>query len=112
MRRGDIWWADLRPPHGSSPAKRRPVLVVQADSFNTSRISTVIAAVVTSNLRLATAPGNVALPKRVSKLPRDSVVNVSQIVTVDKSALTEQVSSLEPDTMNEISTGLRLLLDV
>ena len=112
IRRGDICWVDLGPASGSAPASRRPVLVVQADSFNTSRINTVLAAVVTTNQRLAAAPGNVALPKRISKLPKDSVVNVSQIVTLDKTTLTEAVSTVAPETMTEVGAGLRLVLGV
>jgi mRNA interferase MazF len=112
MRRGEIWWADLGPAHGSSPAKRRPVLVVQSDSFNASRIGTVIAAVITSNQRLAAAPGNVAVSKRSSKLPRDSVVNVSQLVTLDKRALTSKVSAVAPDSMERVVAGIRLVLEL
>ena len=112
IKRGEIYWADLGPPEASQPAKRRPVLVVQADSFNASRINTVVAAVITSNRRLAEAPGNVSLPKRVSKLPKESVVNVSQIVTLDKRALSERVSALGAGTMSEVAGGLRLVLDV
>ena len=110
IRRGDLYWADLGAATGSAPAKRRPVLVVQADSFNASRIGTVLAAIVTSNQRLAAAPGNVSLGKRVSGLPKDSVVNVSQIVTLDKSMLTTRVSALAGDTMNDVDAGLRLTL--
>ncbi|MYI15420.1 MAG: type II toxin-antitoxin system PemK/MazF family toxin, partial [Acidimicrobiaceae bacterium] len=87
IRRGDIHWADLRAPTGSEPGHRRPVLVVSSDRFNRSRISTVLAVAITSNLRLADAPGNVELAASESGLDRDSVVNVSQIVTVDKAAL-------------------------
>ncbi len=112
IQRGDIYWADLGQPVTSAPAKRRPVVIVQADSFNASRISTVLAAVVTSNERLAAAPGNVALPKQVSRLPKDSVVNVSQVVTLDKSALSGRVSSLAPEAMTQITAGLRLVLDL
>ena len=112
MRHGDIYWADLGPPHGSAPAKRRPVLVVQGDSFNASNIGTVVATIITSNTRLGAAPGNVTLPQSVSRLPKDSVVNVSQIVTMDKAALTEHVSSLDRATMGEVSAGLRLVLDL
>lgn len=112
MRRGDIYWADLGTPTGSAPAKRRPVLIVQADSFNTSRIGTVIGAIVTTNQQLAAAPGNVALSKRASKLPKDSVVNVSQIVTLDKTMLEERVSSLAAETMTEVAAGLRLVLEL
>ncbi len=112
MQRGEIWWADLEPVVGSSPAKRRPVLVVQAESFNASRIKTVLAAVITSNVRLGDAPGNVALSRRQSKLAKSSVVNVSQVVTMDKSALTGRVSSLAKDTMDAVDDGLRLSLDL
>lgn len=112
MHRGEIWWADLGPARGSEPAKRRPVLVVQTDSFNTSRINTVIAAVITSNLRLGDAPGNLVLPRADSKLPRDSVINVSQVVTLDKQALTKQVSSLDVGTMETVDDGLRLALSL
>ena len=112
MRRGDIHWADLGTPTGSSPGKRRPVLIVQADSFNTSRIGTVVAAVVTTNQQLAAAPGNIALARRDSKLPKDSVVNVSQIVTIDKTLLGKHVSSLTTERMNEVSAGLRLVLEL
>ena len=99
-------------PTGSAPGKRRPVLIVQADSFNTSRIGTVVAAVVTTNQQLAAAPGNVALPKRDSKLPKDSVVNVSQVVTLDKTKLETRVSSLATERMAEVSAGLRLVLEL
>jgi len=112
IQRGDIHWADLGLPIASEPAKRRPVVVVQADSFNASRINTVLAAIVTSNERLAAAPGNVALPQRDSRLPKDSVVNVSQVVTLDKRALRERVSTLAPDVMAQIAAGLRLVLDL
>ncbi len=112
MQRGEIWWANLGPVVGSSPAKRRPVLVVQAESFNASRIKTVLAAVITSNVRLGDAPGNVALSRRQSKLAKSSVVNVSQVVTMDKSALTGRVSSLAKDTMDAVDDGLRLSLDL
>ncbi len=110
MQRGEIWWTDLGPPKGSSPARSRPVLIVQTDSFNASRIDTVIVAAITSNLRLADAPGNVLLTKRASALPKRSVVNVSQIATIDKRRLTEAVSSLATDVMDDIDRGLRLVL--
>ena len=110
IKRGDIWWANLPTPHGSEPGGRRPVIVLQADSFNRTRIKTVIAAIVTSNLRLAEAPGNVLLPASESGLPQDSVVNVSQIVTVDKTVMHEWVSGLAPQTFAQIEEGLRLIL--
>lgn len=110
MRRGEIWWADFGPPRDSRPAKLRPALIVQADSFNASRIKTVMVAAISSNLRLAEAPGNVRLSKRLSGLPKPSVVNVSQVATVDKATLVNQVSSLKADTMSEVDSGLRLSL--
>lgn len=112
MTRGEIWWADLPEPRGSEPSFRRPVLVIQANSFNRSRIQTVIVAVISSNLRLADAPGNVLLPASVSGLPRDSVVNVSQLLTLDRDFLTEAVSKLPGRLMAEVDAGLRLVLEL
>lgn len=112
IRRGDVCWASLREPIGSEPGHRRPVLVVSGDRFNRSRISTVIAAAITSNLRLADAPGNVELVAEESGLDRDSVVNVSQIVTIDKSALSDRAGQVEPATMRRIEAGLSLALDL
>ncbi len=109
MRRGEIWWASLPDPQGSGPGFRRPVLVVQSNPFNESRVQTVLVAVVTSNLRLVQAPGNVFLRGEDSGLSRDSVINVSQIVTADKSFLTEQVSVLPVDVMAQVDAGLRLV---
>jgi len=110
MRRGEIWWADLGAPMGSGPAKRRPVLVVQADAFNERHIATVLTAVITSNLRVAAAPGNVRLSKRTSHLPEESVVNVSQVVTLNKTDLSEHVSTPARDTMAVVDDCLRLVL--
>jgi mRNA interferase MazF len=110
IRRGEIWWATLRPPIGSEPGFRRPILIIQADSFNRSRIRTVIAIVVTSNLRLAEAPGNVRLAKRQSGLPRESVANVSQVVTLERSFLSERVGRILPAKQREIDAGLRLAM--
>ena len=110
MRRGDIWWADLGPRSGSSPAKRLPVVVVQADPFNESQIKTVTVTVVTSNQRLAAAPGNVIISRRSSKLKQISVVNVSQVATIDKGSLSERVSTLDTETVERIDAGLRLSL--
>lgn len=110
MQRGDIWWADLGAKQGSSPAKRRPVLVVQADNFNASLIDTVMVAVITSNVRLADAPGNVALTKRSSKLRQLSVVNISQVATINKAALADRVGSLDAETMARVDDGLQLSL--
>ena len=94
MRRGEVWWASLREPIGSEPGYRRPLLILQSDDFNDSPIRTTICAVVTSNLRLADAPGNVRVRRRAVGLPRDSVVNVSQLITVDKVALTSRLGRL------------------
>ncbi len=110
MRRGEIWWANLPAPKGSEPGYRRPLLILQSDDFNRSRIQTAIALVITSNLRLAEAPGNVVLSKKDSGLPRRSVVNVSQVITVDRSFLAEKVRKLSPDKVREIELGVRLVL--
>lgn len=112
MQRGEIWWASLPSPHGSEPGYRRPVLIVQQNDFNQSRISTVIAVILTSSLRLAEAPGNVLLKTKWTKLPKDSVANISQIITLDKSNLTECITSLPKLKMNEVDNGLRLVLNV
>jgi mRNA interferase MazF len=112
MQRGDIWWADLPEPTGSGTGYRRPVLVVQADAFTQSRIATVIVVAVTSNLRLATAPGNVFLSANESNLPKDSVINVSQIVTLDKSMLDEYIGRISAHVLIEVEEGIRLVLDV
>ena len=112
MHRGEIWWASLDEPEGSGPGYRRPVLVVQSDEFNRSRIGTVIVAVLTSNMALAQAPGNVLLKARHAGLAKDSVVNVSQVITVDNQCLTEKVKKVEPSTMAEVDNGLRLVLSV
>ena len=112
MERGDIWWATLRPPTGSEPGHRRPVLIIQSDDFNESRINTVVVAILTSNLRLKAAPGNVFLAKQSTKLPKDSVANVSQIVTLDRSFLTKRISRLSADKMKHVDDGLRLVLNL
>lgn len=112
MQRGDIWWASLRPPTGSEPGYRRPVLIIQTDDFNKSRINTVVVAILTSNLRLQTAPGNVFLTKLSIGLTKDSVVNVSQVVTLDKSFLTERISTISADKMADVDDGLRLVLNL
>jgi mRNA interferase MazF len=110
MYRGEIWWADLPNPVGSEPVYRRPVLVVQDDVFTQSRINTVIVVIITSNLKLAEAPGNVLLPRIASGLPRESVINVSQILTVDKTFLTERIGSLSKSLQDEVDEGLRMVL--
>ena len=110
--RGDIWWATLSAPTGSSPGYRRPVLVIQSNDFNRSRLSTILAVVITSNIRLAQAPGNVLLPRKVSKLPKESVVNVSQLITLDKQFLTERVGTLPQHYVRQVEDGLRLVLSL
>jgi len=112
MQRGDVWWAALPDPAGSGPGYRRPVLIVQADDFNRSRINTVVVAALTSNVALAQAPGNVLVRARRTGLARDSVVNVSQLLTVDKRLLTEKVRALDSASMAEVDDGLRLVLAI
>ena len=112
IRRGEIWWASLPEPAGAGPGYRRPVLVVSADTFNRTRISTVLVAAITSNLDLAAAPGNVELDPEASALVRDSVVNVSQLLTLDKSLLDDRVQALPKRTMAAVEAGLRLALDL
>ena len=112
IQRGEIWWADLPEPRRSEPGFRRPVLVIQADPFNRSRIQTVIVAVITTNLDLAGAPGNVALPARSSGLPRDSVVNISQVLTLDRSFLTRRAGTLPARLQGSVDAGLRLILQL
>jgi mRNA interferase MazF len=110
MYRGEIWWANLPDPVGSEPGYRRPVLVIQDDTFTESRISTVIVVMITSNIQLAEAPGNVILPRGVSGLPKDSVANVSQIFTIDKTFLVERLGSLPDYLQEEVDEGLRTIL--
>ncbi len=110
VNRGDIWWIDFGEPTGSAPGYRRPAVVVSSNRFNRSRIRTVIVAAVTSNLRLAEAPGNVALPPEDTGLDRPSVVNVSQLVCVDRDMLDTRVGALDPAQRRALDTGLRLVL--
>jgi mRNA interferase MazF len=110
VRRGEIWWARMSVPTGSEPGYRRPVLVVSSDEFNASAIGTVVCAALTSNLALAAAPGNVLVKARDSKLSRDSVVNVSQLVTLDKERLTARVGRLPQTKLDGLELGLRLVL--
>jgi mRNA interferase MazF len=112
IHRGEIWWAELDEPSGSEPGYRRPVLVVQNDAFNRSRISTVIAVALTSNLRLLDAPGNVLLPARVSGLRKDSVANVSQVVTIDRDILVTRAGRIDSAVMRSVDQGLRLALSL
>ncbi len=110
MRRGELWWAELPEPTGSEPGYRRPILIIQSDDFNRSRIQTVIAVVLTTNLRLAAAPGNVLVTTDDTSLLKDSVVNVSQIITVDKGFLIERVRQVDDRVMLLVEDGVRTVL--
>lgn len=110
VRRGEIWWAELGAARGSAPALRRPALIIQSDAFNRSAIGTVVVATLTSNLARGDDPGNVILPRAASGLPKASVVNVSQIVTVDRSALVSRVGRLSGHHLARVGEGLRLAL--
>jgi len=110
IARGGVYWADLGEPVGSRPAKRRPVLVVSDNSYNRSRLATVLVAVITSNTQLATMPGNVFLPTNATGLPRDSVVNVTAMVTMNKTDLADQAGIVSPPLMQEVDRGLRRVL--
>jgi len=110
ISQGEVWWADLPPPAGSGPGFRRPVVVVQADALNRSRIATVVCVPLTSNLKWAGAPGNVTLPARLTGLPKDSVANVSQIVSVDKDLLTTRVAKLPRAKLESLLSGIDVVL--
>jgi mRNA interferase MazF len=110
IAQGEVWWADLAVPGGSEPGFRRPVIVVQGDSFNRSSLRTVVTVPLTSNLRWAGAPGNVRLTARATGLPRDSVANVSQVVTLDKGNLTERVGKLTTTKLELILAGIDIVL--
>jgi mRNA interferase MazF len=110
MKRGEVWWASMPEPAGAGPGFRRPVLIVQSNPFNSSQIATVVVAVITSNLHLSAAPGNVRVSKAESGLGKPSVVNVSQVVTLDRSLLTERVRQLTHQKMLKVDHGLRVVL--
>jgi len=112
VSRGEVWWVDFGEPRGSAPGYRRPALVVSSNRFDRSRIATVIMAAVTSNARLAEAPGNVALPERAAGLPKPSVVNVSQLLTIDRVLLGRRVGTLDSTDIRAVDRGLRLVLGV
>lgn len=112
VQRREVWWADLDEPRGSELGFRRPVLIIQADAFNRSRLQTVLCVVLTSNARLLDAPGNVLVPQAQSGLPRDSVANVTQVVTLDQSYLSEKTGRIPPKTTDRVDAGLRLVLDL
>lgn len=111
ISRAEIYWADLGAPSGSRPGKRRPVVVIQSDPYNASRLATVLAAVITSNTGLAAMPGNVFLPASTTGLSRDSVVNVTALVTLNKTDLSDRVGEMPPSLMHEVDRGLRRVLD-
>jgi mRNA interferase MazF len=110
VQRGEVWWADLDEPRGSEPGHRRPVLLVQHDAFTRSRLQTVLVVALTSNLRLVEAPGNVLLPAKATGLPKDSVANVTQILTLDRAFLTERCGKLPARVLAQVDTGLSLVL--
>ncbi len=110
VAQGEVWWAELPDPTGSGPGFRRPVVVVQGDAFNASRIATVVCVPLTSNLRWADAPGNVLLPARLTGLPKDSVANVSQIVTLDRALLTERTGKLPRSKLTLVLSGIDVVL--
>ena len=110
IERGEIWWADLPEPKGSMPGYRRPIVILQSNKFNQSNLATVVGVVVTSNLALAAMPGNVEISPRQSGLPLPSVINVTQIVTANKSDLLEFVGTLSESKIVQIEQGLRIIL--
>lgn len=110
VSQGEIWWADLADPSGSEPGFRRPVVVVQGEPFNRSRIHTVVCVPLTSNLRWADAPGNVRLTARATKLPKESVANVSQIVTLDLSTLSDRAGKLSRMRLQAVLDGIDVVL--
>jgi mRNA interferase MazF len=112
MRRGEVWWADLPDAVGSAPGLRRPVLIVSSDQFNASALQTVLCVALTTNVRLAHAPGNVALQAGDAGLRKASVVNVSQLLTLDKSFLDEPIGALATATLARVDAGLRLVLSL
>ena len=110
IAQGHVYWADLPEPTGSGPGFRRPVLVVQGDALNRSRIRTVVCVPLTSNLRLVEAPGNVLLPARATGLPKDSVANASQLITLDRDSLTEEVGKISKRHLELILAGIDIVL--
>ncbi|TME02135.1 MAG: type II toxin-antitoxin system PemK/MazF family toxin [Chloroflexi bacterium] len=112
VRRGEIWWADLGSPSGSAPALRRPVLVMSADFVNRSALRTVSVVGITSNVKWAAAPGNVLIAKGVAGLARESVANVNQLQTIDRSDLDSRVGKVPRALMQDVDSGLRRVLDL
>ncbi len=112
VHRGEVWWADLAEPRGSEAGFRHPVLILQAEPFNRSRLRTVVGVVVSSNTRLLDAPGNVLLPAKDSGLPRDSVANVTQFVTIDRDYLEVRAGRVPSKVLARVEAGVRLVLDL
>jgi mRNA interferase MazF len=110
--RGELWWADLGEPRGSAPALQRPVVIVQAQAYNRSRLATVVVAALTTSLRLAAAPGNVGVAAGLAGLEHDSVVNVTQLTTIDRDDLIEPIARLPPWLLEQVEQGLRRVLDL
>lgn len=110
IAQGEVWWADLPEPSGSGPGFRRPVVVVQGDHFNRSRIATVICVPLTSNLAWASAPGNTQLPAKATGLPKESVPNASQVIAIDRSALSQRVGKLSAARIGQVLTGIDTVL--
>lgn len=111
LLQGEIWWAGLPEPAGSGPGFRRPVVVVQGNPLNRSRIATAVCVPLTSNLTWASAPGNVLLPSKATGLPKDSVANASQIIAIDRALLTERVGRLSPNDLAQVLSGIDAILD-
>ncbi|MBI4826695.1 MAG: type II toxin-antitoxin system PemK/MazF family toxin [Nitrospirae bacterium] len=112
IRQGDIFWIDLGEPHGSEPGYKHPHVIVQNNIFNLSRINTVVVCAVTSNLKLSKAPGNILLKKGEGSLKKESVVNISQIITIDKADLIEKIGRLSPARIKQIIDGIKLLIEL
>jgi mRNA interferase MazF len=112
MTRGEIWWADYGIPYGSKPGYRRPVIIIQNDFFNNSKINTTIIVPLSTNLLLADVPGNIFIDKKTSKLTKDSVILISQIGVIDKGRLQEKVSSIDREAMEKIENGIMFILGV
>jgi len=112
VKRGEVWWAALEEPIGSEPGYRRPVVIVSSNDFNQSKINTVLVAIVTSNLNLANAPGNFIILKKESGLAKESVINVSQVLTLDKTFLSNKLRKLPPSKIVSLDEGLRLVLAI